>query len=95
MCAVQTKLWDLGEARVTWKSAKGARKTLPFGTDQLIAADGAVLNPELLIIFDTGLSRVGLGVERDFLGEREPLDLTGARTDYKLLSVTLDERRFE
>ena len=52
-------------------------------------------NPELLIIFDTSLSRVGLGVERDFLGERGPLDLTGARTDYKLLSVTLDERRFE
>lgn len=52
-------------------------------------------DPELLTMFEDGVARVEMAVDRDFLGASEPTELTGARTDFRLLSATLEERKFE
>jgi len=46
-------------------------------------------------MFELGVDRVQMAVNRDFLGASEPTELTGARTDFRLLSATLEERLFE
>ena len=46
-------------------------------------------------MFEDGVARVEMAVDRDFLGASEPTELTGARTDFRLLSATLEERKFE
>ena len=51
-------------------------------------------DPELLTMFELGVDRVQMAVNRDFLGASEPTELTGARTDFRLLSATLEERLF-